>query len=70
MGWNRGGVKESIESINGFGLVEYGNIEMLAKKIDEILAQAPPQSLPEQFSKEHLVSSTLNIYKLALSKSV
>ena len=68
MGWDRGGVKESIELINPEGLIEYGNIEMLANQINQILDQTPPQSIPEQFLKEHLVNSTLDVYKLALSK--
>ena len=69
MGWDRGGVKESIELINPEGLVEYGNIEMLANQINQILDQIPSQSIPEQFLKEHLVNSTLDVYKLALSNS-
>ena len=37
MGWDRGGVKESINSINPIGLVEHRNVEMLAKQIDQVL---------------------------------
>ena len=69
MGWDRGGVKESIELINKFGLVDYGDIRMLANKIDQMLLQSPPQSIPKQFTKENLVNSTLDVYKLALSKT-
>jgi len=69
MGWDRGGVKESINSINPIGLVDYGNVEMLAKKIDQVLVTSPPESIPEQFTKECLVNATMNVYKLALSKA-
>ena len=69
MGWDRGGVKESINSINPIGLVDYGNVEMLAKKIDQVLVTSPPESIPEQFTKECLVNATMNVYELALSKA-
>ena len=68
MGWDRGGVKESINSINPIGLVDYGNLEMLAKQIDQVLVTPPPESIPEQFTKEALVNATMHIYELALSK--
>ena len=69
MGWDRGGVKESIQSINPDGLVEYGNIGMLAQQIEKVLTSSPPESIPEQFTKEHLASSTINVYELALNRS-
>ena len=69
MGWDRGGVKEPIKSINPVGLVEYGNIEKLAKQIDKVLVTAPPESIPEKFTKESLVSATMKVYELALSKA-
>ena len=69
MGWDRGGVKESINSINPIGLVDYGNVEILAKQIDQVLAISPPESIPEQFTKESLVNATINVYELALSKA-
>ena len=70
MGWDRGGVKESIDSINPMGLVEYGNVEMLAKQIDKVLLTSPPASIPEKFTKESLVSATMKVYELALSKAL
>tara|TARA_B000000475_G_C15965933_1_gene435023 strand:- start:598 stop:1317 length:720 start_codon:yes stop_codon:yes gene_type:complete len=69
MGWDRGGVKESIQSINPDGLVEYGNIGMLAQQIEKVLTSSPPESIPEQFTKEHLASSTINVYELALNRA-
>jgi len=69
MGWDRGGVKESIQSINPDGLVEYGNIGMLVQQIEKVLTSSPPESIPEQFTKEHLVSSTINVYELALNRA-
>ena len=69
MGWNRGGVKESINSINPVGLVDYGNVRMLAKQIDQVLATSPPEFIPKQFTKESLVNATMNVYDLALSKA-
>jgi hypothetical protein len=62
-------VKESINSINPTGLVEYGNVDMLAKQIDQVLISSPPQTIPKQFTKEFLAKATLNIYEEALSKS-
>ena len=69
MGWDRGGVKESINAINPVGLVKYGKVDRLAKKIDQVLATSPPESIPDQFTKECLVNATINIYQLALSKA-
>ena len=69
MGWDRGGVKESIKSINSVGLVEYGNIERLSTQIDQVLATSPPESIPDQFTKDYLVNSTINVYESALSKA-
>jgi hypothetical protein len=69
MGWDRGGVKESINAINPVGLVEYGKVDGLAKQIDQVLATSPPKSIPDQFTKECLVNATINIYQLALSKA-
>ncbi len=69
MGWDRGGVKESINSINPIGLVDYGNVEMLAKQIDQVLITPPPESIPEQFTKESLVNATMKVYELALIKA-
>ena len=69
MGWDRGGVKESINSINPIGLVDYGNVKMLAKQIDQVLVTPPPEFIPEQFTKESLVNATLSVYELALSKA-
>jgi glycosyltransferase involved in cell wall biosynthesis len=69
MGWDRGGVKESINSINPVGLVDYGNVEMLAKQIEQVLSTSVPESIPEQFTKESLVNATMNVYELALTKT-
>ena len=62
-------VKESIDSINPVGLVEYGNVAMLAKQIDKVLVTSPPKSIPAQFTKESLVRATMRVYELALSKA-
>ena len=69
MGWDRGGVKESINAINPIGLVEHGKVDMLAKQIDHVLKASPPKSIPKQFTKEFLVNETVNIYELALNKA-
>ena len=69
MGWDRGGVKESINAINPIGLVEYEKVDLLAKQIERVLTTLPPESIPEQFTKEHLVNATMNVYQLALSKA-
>jgi len=41
---------------------------MLVQKIDQVLQSSPPQSIPEQFTKEFLANATLNVYEEALSK--
>ena len=68
MGWNRGGVKESIELINPAGLVEYGNISALSEKISKFHETPKPESIPDIFTKEYLANATTNIYELALAK--
>ena len=68
MGWDRGGAMESINAIKPIGWVEYGKVDMLAKQIERVLATLPPESIPEQFTKERLVNATMNVYQLALSK--
>jgi len=45
MGWDRGGVKESINAINPIGLVEHGKVDMLAKQIDQVLEGFTTQNL-------------------------
>ena len=68
MGWNRGGVKESIELINPAGLVEYGNITALSEKISQFREIPAPESIPNIFTKEYLANATIKIYDLALAR--
>ena len=68
MGWNRGGVKESIGMINPLGLVEFGDIDALAIKIPQLLQATPPSSLPPIFTKDVLTKSTVQVYEDALLK--
>ena len=69
MGWNLGGVKESIEMINPLGLITHGDIEELANYIPRMLAQPTPKTIPNIFTKEHLVQATVKVYEQALSAS-
>ena len=42
---------------------------MLAQQIEKVLTSPSPESIPEQFTKEHLASSTINVYELALNRA-
>ena len=59
--------------INGLAqaILENGSRQLnnVAKQIDQVLATSPPESIPDQFTKECLVNATMNVYKLALSKA-
>ena len=68
MGWDRGGVKESLEMINPKGLVPFGDVKQLVNEIPKMLAEEAPQTIPEIFTKNHLVKATIDIYVSALSK--
>jgi glycosyltransferase involved in cell wall biosynthesis len=68
MGWNRGGVKESIGMINPLGLIEFGDTDALAKQIPNLLKCAPPSSIPSSFTKERLVEETIKVYETAIQR--
>jgi len=68
MGWNRGGVKESIELINPTGLVQYGDILALSRQILQSLKMPAPESIPNVFTKEYLANATTDVYERALSR--
>jgi glycosyltransferase involved in cell wall biosynthesis len=68
MGWDRGGVKESLEMINPKGLVPFGDVKQLVNEIPKMLVEEAPQTIPEIFTKNHLVKATIDIYESALSK--
>ena len=66
MGWNRGGVEESIGMINPVGLVEFGDINSLAKKIPQQLKYPAPSSIPDVFKMETLATETVQVYENVL----
>jgi glycosyltransferase involved in cell wall biosynthesis len=66
MGWDRGGVKESIGAINSQGLVSYGDIAQFVNKIPIMLNEQAPVSIPNIFTKENLALETLRVYKKTL----
>ena len=68
MGWNRGGVKESIGMINPLGLIEFGDTDALANQIPNLLRCAPPSSIPSSFTKERLVEETIKVYEIAIQR--
>jgi glycosyltransferase involved in cell wall biosynthesis len=68
MGWDRGGVQESIGMINPLGLVKFGDIDALAITIPQLLQATPPSSLPPIFTKDVLTKRTVQVYEDALLK--
>ncbi|MDA9023581.1 glycosyltransferase family 4 protein [Gammaproteobacteria bacterium] len=68
MGWNRGGVMESIGMINPLGLIEFGDTDALATQIPYLLQCAPPSSIPSSFTKERLVEETIKVYESAIQR--
>ena len=68
MGWNRGGVKESIDMINPRGLVQFGDTDGLVNQIPHLLQCSPPSSIPPSFTKERLVEETVKVYESAIQR--
>jgi len=68
MGWNRGGVKESIDMINPRGLVQFGDTDGLVNQIPHLLECSPPSSIPPSFTKERLVEETVKVYESAIQR--
>ena len=68
MGWDRGGVKESIGMINPLGLIEFGDTDALANQIPYLLQCSPPSSIPSSFTKERLVEETIKVYETAIQR--
>jgi len=68
MGWNRGGVKESIGMINPLGLIAFGDTDALAKQIPHLLQCDPPSSIPSCFTKDRLVEETVKVYESAIQR--
>ena len=65
MGWNRGGVGESINAINPTGLIPFGDEKTLIERIPVLIKENFPQSIPEIFTKKHQTSQTIALYEQA-----
>ena len=65
MGWNRGGVGESINAINPTGLIPFGDEKTLIERIPVLIEENFPQSIPEIFTKKHQTSQTIALYEQA-----
>jgi len=66
MGWNRGGVGESINAINPKGLIPFGDEKALIERVPVLIEENCPQSIPEQFTKKYQASQTIALYQRAL----
>jgi len=63
MGWNRGGVGESINAINPTGLIPFGDEKALIKRIPLLIKENYPQSIPRKFTKKYQASQTIALYE-------
>ena len=63
MGWNRGGVGESIKAINPTGLIPFGDEQALIERIPVLIKENCPQSIPRKFTKKYQASQTIALYE-------
>ena len=63
MGWNRGGVGESINAINPTGLIPFGDEKALIERIPLLMKENCPQSIPRKFTKKYQASQTIALYE-------
>jgi glycosyltransferase involved in cell wall biosynthesis len=63
MGWNRGGVGESINAINPTGLIPFGDEKALIERIPLLIKENCPQSIPRKFTKKYQASQTIALYE-------
>jgi len=63
MGWNRGGVGESINAINPTGLIPFGDEKALIERIPILIKENCPQSIPRKFTKKYQASQTIALYE-------
>ena len=67
MGWNRGGVGESINAINPTGLIPFGDERALMERIPVLIKENFPQAIPEKFTKKFQATQTISLYEQALN---
>ena len=63
MGWNRGGVGESIKAINPTGLIPFGDEKALIERIPVLIKENCSQSIPRKFTKKYQASQTIALYE-------
>ena len=64
MGWNRGGVGESIKLINPEGLIDFKDFGCLVDKLRAFLDNETDDTyLPEQFTLDFQCQQTLELYQ-------
>ena len=66
MGWNQGGVGESINAINPVGLIQFKDERALIEGIPALIKEDCPQSIPEKFTKKYQANQTIALYEQAL----
>ena len=66
MGWNQGGVGESINAINPLGLIPFKDERALLESIPALIKEDCPQSIPEKFTKKYQANQTIALYEQAL----
>ncbi|TVP52931.1 MAG: glycosyltransferase [Halomonadaceae bacterium] len=63
LGYDRGGAGESLAACFPAGLVAPEDLSGFARKVPELLAQAPVITLPTRLTLEHQINATLAVYQ-------
>ena len=64
IGWDRGGVGESIKLINPEGLIDFQDFDSLVNKLREFLANQDDDTyFPEKFTLDYQCQQTLELYR-------
>ena len=68
VGWNRGGVNESLSEINSSGIVQYGDLRQLKDKTLSLLENPDNLVLPDIFTKQYQTTRTIELYQSLLTR--
>ena len=69
IGWDRGGVSESLKKLNSSGAVKFGDMNELIGTTKRLLDSPDIINLPKEFTKDFQTSATIEFYKSLLSNS-
>ena len=69
IGWDRGGVRESLKRLNSSGAVRFGDMSQLISATKRLLDSPDTIILPKEFTKDFQTSATIEFYKSLLSNS-